>query len=762
MSRRTPRSRSQTRAPQGSLPAGTLPACGSRLWWGPAVASGLFLTWIFWWPLWLGGGLIGGDLYPYYFPQKVFYGESLHQGFIPLWNPYVGFGYPVLGESQTGALYPPHLLLYSWLSPNTAYHVNQLLHFVVAFVATWGLARRLGLTNLGSCLAATAFVYGWFPARICLEWAIVGGAWFALILWSATVFLQDRSRRALLCVSLFLGLSLLAGHYNLAFITLLSLIGLAFLVPAKQVAPPAVNESSREQPPPVNSSRRWKRLRDLAIRHPLLPLGVAVCCGFLIAAPQLIPSWELKAVSQRQGDHPEFSATYGHLPPAAISQLWMPWAWSAGEESTDRYLEQTQFLRVPTATNSVEAQLYVGIVVLLLAALGVLLPPLRRRLPLVRSWGWVGLVLVSLIFASGWPTYWFSDLPGLGYFRGPGRYSMVAAWSLALLAGGGLDALFRYWGEVRHGPAADRLKSARGYPGWLAFVVILSVTVADLWAASRKYDFGVAPFIGRQVYYATMIDHPPVDVLHESPLRAYFAERPRARLYAPGQNAPSLFGVSCLPVYLGLGPSIYEIEALRVDFTTLDPEQIRESRRRLKEFGVTHLLLETRLDPARWHVKSLGDVMDPYLNRVFARPEPYYFYEFEEPRSRVHFGVASEKSRILSVRAMPHRVTVELSASPGDELVLADLDYPGWKLSSGNVVSSDRQTPFRTAVVTAVHPPETPLSVEWVYLPLNLFWATCLSSLGLLGTFLLPKCLVSQTPVAGSEPKGNPTARLPD
>ena len=41
------------------------------------VAVGL--TMVFWWPLWSGGGFIGGDLYSYFLPQKQFFAEHWQQ-----------------------------------------------------------------------------------------------------------------------------------------------------------------------------------------------------------------------------------------------------------------------------------------------------------------------------------------------------------------------------------------------------------------------------------------------------------------------------------------------------------------------------------------------------------------------------------------------------------------------------------------------------------------------------------------------------------
>lgn len=661
------------------------------------------LTWMFWWPLWQGGGLIGGDLYPYYFPQKVFLAESLQSGVLPLWNPWVGFGYPVLGESQTAALYPPNLLLYSMWPVNDAYNLSQLGHYILAFIGAVLLGRRLGLSLAGALLAATVFVYGWFPARICLEWAIIGGAWFVWILWGATGYLQTGRQRYLMLTGLFLGLDLLAGHYNLAFITLLTLVPLALLVPRL----PSVEAT----PESAANGRKVQRLR-------LGGLGVALIAGFLVAGVQLVPTWELKSVSQRQQVNEVFAPTYGHLPVTALSQLWNPWAWYAAEQPMDQMLGGGGWA-VPALTNQAEAQFYLGLIPLALAVLGLALPRLRRDLKIAHPFGWLALTVIALFFATGWPIAWMSSVPGFGFFRGPGRYSMTAALAIAVLAGASFDALLRRFQMTSRGTA-------------FVTSLVIAVTAADLWAASRQYQFQSGPFFGRQVFYATLLNDPPINHLHESELRKYFLEQgDNTRLYAPGQNIPSLLHVSALPVYLGLGPEIYESKEIRVDFTQTDPAAIADAVARLRRFGVTHLLLEQPLDISLWPVKSIGAIIDPFLNRALARSEPYYFYQVQDSPGRV-----SANGGIQSVKVEANSVQVEAGKNQSGTVTLRDLAYPGWKLNPSAAATGSEPCDelFRCGELKNAESTKDSRTLTWTYRPASVFWGSVLS---LIGTLLL-------------------------
>ncbi|MEE3285514.1 MAG: hypothetical protein VX311_13110, partial [Planctomycetota bacterium] len=185
---------------------------------------GIALAGLFWWPLVTGGGFVGGDIYSYYFPQKTFYAEQLQQGHSPFWNDRVGHGYPMLAESQAGVFYPPHLALYTWLEVNTAYSLSHLLHYVLAFVFTVGYARRFGIPRFGALLAGLVYVYGWFPTRSCWEWAIIGGTWLPAALWSVECLLQTRRWRFAGLLAGILWIQMMAGHFQLAWITQLVLV----------------------------------------------------------------------------------------------------------------------------------------------------------------------------------------------------------------------------------------------------------------------------------------------------------------------------------------------------------------------------------------------------------------------------------------------------------------------------------------------------------------------------------------------------------
>ena len=211
--------RASTNAPPTGLRRSLL--LGGRIADTAIVGGGaVVLAALFWWPLFEGGGFVGGDVYSYYLPQKVVYAESLAAFELPLWNNRAGHGYPIVGESQTGPFYPANVVLYSLFSINTAYNINHLLHYVLAFVFTWLYARSLSISRLSSGSVHSSSTYGWFPPRSCWEWAIIGGAWMPAAFWCVEKFFATRRVRFALGLCGIIALQLLSGHFNLAFLTL--------------------------------------------------------------------------------------------------------------------------------------------------------------------------------------------------------------------------------------------------------------------------------------------------------------------------------------------------------------------------------------------------------------------------------------------------------------------------------------------------------------------------------------------------------------
>lgn len=670
----------------------------------PFLIAGLAavgLTFVFWRPLWLGGGFIGGDLYTYFFPQKTFFSQRLADGEFPLWNNWSGHGYPLIAESQTAALYPPNLLLYSTLDVNAAYHASHLLHYVLAFLFTWLYARRFGLSDVGSLFTALVYVYAWFPPRCCLEWAIIGGTYLPLALWCVESFLQSRHWRYLIVLTLGLGLQMLAGHYNLAFVTQLTL---AAYVPLRLwfagADLPLESAAGRQKDAPKRKHDGGGRSRVRLAAA----LAVAMSCGFGVAAVQLLPTWELKQQSQRADVGADHDPGYGHLPVWYWSQMVAPWLWYSPYYDIDSALNQSNSLSIAANTNKVEAHLYFGMVPLALALWGFVTGWFGFRPYGRKQWMWLGLGIAALLYTPGWLLPVTRHLPGFSFFMGPGRYGIVTTLAVAVLAGSALNGLYDGWKQWR---------------GLRACVVaaVFAATIGDLWLVSRI------------VTYAFMLEEPPIEFVEQSEVARILQSYPdEVRLYAPGANLPQLLGVSSTPPYLGIGPAVYFDPKLKVpeppvaegasaidQFVAASDDKIRW----LRQAGVTHVLSERPLDTNAWPVRLTWSGFDPFLHRAWGRDEPLYLYRLEDAPGRVSFVENSADQTAEIEQYGANRVVIQATSSAGGTVVLRDLMYPGWSVSVDG-----KQAPAITyeSMYRAVDVPAGAHTIVWTYRPHSLNW----------------------------------------
>ncbi|MFO1022368.1 MAG: YfhO family protein [Planctomycetales bacterium] len=655
--------------PQTQRAAGKFPLA---VVWVPLLALGL--TILFWSPMWEGAGLIGGDLYTYFFPQKKFFVDRLRAGEFPFWNSLIGHGYPLVAESQTGVFYPFHLA-YALLDVNSAYNFVQLLHYVLAFVFTWLYARSIKLSSIGAILVGLVYVYGWFPARLCLEWAIIGGAWLPCALWCVEEFFRTRYWRYLILLSVALACQMLPGHFNLAFLTLLTLV---VYIPVRLWSPAAAVHFS---------SRQRTRAAGLII--------ASLVCAFTLSAVQLLPTWELKRVSQRAGVSEEHDPRYGNLPFWYWRQLVMPWDYARPD--LDNLLNAG--LPPSASTNKVEAHLYFGLIPVLLL-LGMLLSGKVFRDPLLRLWFVLGLL--ALIYTPGWLVVVTKYLPGFNFFKGPGRFGIITTFAVAVIAGTAFDRF---------------LKMCRRDTAWLVAVLVLALTTLDLWTVSRVTG------------YATFVPQPILEFIPKSPVREILLASPEpVRLFSRGANLPTLLGVASTPEYLGIGPAeYYAPETMMPRPLPYEEKPTPEQLDWLRRAAVTHILAHKPLEQCGWPADSFKPVwsgLDPFLNRAWGRQEPLYLYQFLGGRSRVSLAQPKPGDSARVVKYHANEISSEVSTSGRQTLILADLNYPGW------TVTVDGQSAPAITVEKMYRGVEVPAgkhTVTWSYRPASILWGGILS-----------------------------------
>ena len=97
---------------------------------------------------------IKNDAFTGYFPPKFFMSESLSDGYLPLWNPYINFGFPQYGD-MSGGFWSPITWLISSTIGYTAYSFT-LEVFLYLFIGAIGMYKLTAHFNIRKeiCMAA--------------------------------------------------------------------------------------------------------------------------------------------------------------------------------------------------------------------------------------------------------------------------------------------------------------------------------------------------------------------------------------------------------------------------------------------------------------------------------------------------------------------------------------------------------------------------------------------------------------------------------
>jgi hypothetical protein len=365
-----------------------------RAWAFVAFPSFLILHKLFW-----GKMLYGADVVGVFHYSRMVIAEAFRSGRLPVWDPRVMAGFPLLAALQGAVFYPP-----TWLCilmpAGLFWTVSALLHMSLAgfFAHAW-LRRGLGAEEWAALLGALVFMLsGHFSGRIYaghvnFVWAY---PWMAALLWRLERFLAAPTLKRGVLIAVVFAMLVLAGAPQYVFFA-------GLLVAARFVHFVLLEREGRKDRVKVaGRCAAWLAL------------------GFLFCAPQLLPTLELIGQMQRGASEDESFLTEYSLNPKDLTQLlFYP------ETSAPYFWETSGFIG--------------GCAFLLAMAAFVGKHPQRHL------WGAVAILGVVLALGSHVPFYpgFIVVVPGAGLFRAPGRYLLLFVVAASALAGLGLEAIWR-------------------------------------------------------------------------------------------------------------------------------------------------------------------------------------------------------------------------------------------------------------------------------------------------------------------------------
>ncbi len=147
------------------------------------MAFALLLPWaVFGIPQLFGMTFLAGDNFIQNFPMRVLVGRDLIHGVLPLWNPYLFSGTPLLGGFNAGAAYP-----LTWLTAVlpvfTAWTLTLAVAYDVALAGMYVFLRREGVMSTAATFGAATFAFaGYMSAQMVHIDLIEGAAWLPWIL----------------------------------------------------------------------------------------------------------------------------------------------------------------------------------------------------------------------------------------------------------------------------------------------------------------------------------------------------------------------------------------------------------------------------------------------------------------------------------------------------------------------------------------------------------------------------------------------------
>ncbi len=234
-----------------------------KIWAAFAVAAVVF----YFVPLFDSQTSIQGDAVDVHYSAQKYFADSLREGHLPHWTPYVFSGFPFLADPRTGGWYPLHWPFFLFGITPRAIEWELALHAFLALCGTYVLARRLTGNHMPALIAAMFYAGGGFFAGHSAHVGIFEtAALLPWLLWSGLRSLDDS--RALLLTGSIGGAVLLIGDFRSA---LYCFLALALLVIARRPA--------------------WKRGAAVMTA----PAVVAI----LLGAVQIIPALELIGQSSR-------------------------------------------------------------------------------------------------------------------------------------------------------------------------------------------------------------------------------------------------------------------------------------------------------------------------------------------------------------------------------------------------------------------------------------------------------------------------------
>ncbi|MBI3255380.1 MAG: YfhO family protein [Candidatus Andersenbacteria bacterium] len=395
---------------------------------GKAIAGLIALCILAFYPLFEGKFYATGDMRDVTIPIESFFRQEQLSGRLPTWMPDAAFGFPIIAAAQIGFFYPP-LLATRFLPLSVYLPLLVILHTIAAAIGTYLFARHLGQRQASAILAAVCVALAAFAwqhiTHLNIYLALAWLPWQLLVVKKITqkpiVPPRGAAPRGALCTAKSDGVGLRSG---VPWVGVMGLVlGMPFLIGQLQI--PALMAGFSLLYYLILASE--KRSLKGAIKQGILISLLAAA----IASAQVLPTLELVKHSSRgtDGDFDIVTANQHSYPLYHVPTLVLPRFFGQDNTYWGKRLE-------------IEYGFFIGTAPLILA-LGTLWQALKNKASSRDQLFFSFAAIISFLLALGSmsPFRLIGFEPSLWVFSAPARWLFISSFSLALLAGWGLDNL---------------------------------------------------------------------------------------------------------------------------------------------------------------------------------------------------------------------------------------------------------------------------------------------------------------------------------
>ena len=385
------------------------------------------------------------DLSRYFYPLRFLMAEQVKAGYLPLWNPYIFCGFPMMASLQVGFFYPLTIIYYL-LPFNLAFNYYMILHYFLAACFMYALLRHYQLSRSAAYFGGIVFAFSGYLLSVSnMNTSLSSVIWLPLILifYNKLINKTEPFSKEFIILCFLFALMFLGGEPTIFYVTIWFLIFYTL----------------------VFSVKRMQNL-GMLILMALISLG--------IIAVQLVPFIELIKLSDRVVRTQYELVSFSSFPPREVLNFIFPFFFG----NPSKFGNYTVALLGETYQGWLISP-YFGILPLVFIFFS--FRDKKRSIFLAIA----AVVALFLAFGRYTPLYRFlyQFIPGISMIRYPVKYLFLVTFCASMLSAIGFDNLLSKISGNK-----ERLKKIVFFLGPLV-ISLLILFIAGYFYAQKIYDF---------------------------------------------------------------------------------------------------------------------------------------------------------------------------------------------------------------------------------------------------------------------------------